>query len=211
MRNITPTIWCISVRGYEVRYGNGREKKAIFGIINKTLQSPPKVTAYYDNTDTYRIDMYIGADCHEKGFTTYSTIGLSEYPIYLTDITGRQIVVEYIGICQSGYTEFADILASCAFNIIKNGCSCAPGMVYPNIICVYHEGLAMKHIYYTTPSSHKELHEQQLDSRLIKWLLAIPISDNELEYLKEHGAEAFETLLEDNDTPFFDLSRPSVI
>lgn len=94
-------------------------KKAIFGIINKTLQSPPKVTAYYDNTDTYRIDMYIGADCPEKGFTTYSTIGLSEYPIYLTDITGRQIGVEYIGICQSGYTEFADILASCAFNIIK--------------------------------------------------------------------------------------------
>ena len=69
----------------------------------------------------------------------------------------------------------------------------------------------MKHIYYTTPSFHEELHEQQLDGRLIKWLLAIPISDNELEYLKEHGAEAFETLLEDNDTPFFDLSRPSVI
>ncbi|HCJ40909.1 suppressor of fused domain protein [uncultured Ruminococcus sp.] len=34
---------------------------------------------------------------------------------------------------------------------------------------------------------------------------------SELEYLKKHGADAFESLLEKNDTDITDLNRSSVI
>ena len=40
---------------------------------------------------------------------------------------------------------------------------------------------------------------------------AIPISDNELDYLNENGVDAFEDLLESNDTEVYDLYRRSII
>ena len=51
----------------------------------------------------------------------------------------------------------------------------------------------------------------KVDDNIVKWLMAIPISDNELEYLNNNGVDAFENLLEQNDTEVFDIYRKSII
>ncbi len=188
-----------------------QRKKAIFNILNETLQLTPKVITYDDDSDEFHIDMYIGEDSDDTGFTVCSTIGLSEYPVGLTDGHGRQIRVEFIGMCNSVHDKFADIIASCAFNIIKQNYSCKPGMAALNVIDEYYDGLEMRHIYYTTPSFGDNLREQVIDGKLVKWLMVIPISDGELEYLKKHGADGLESLLEENDTDISDLKRRSIV
>lgn len=157
------------------------------------------------------MDIYIGENRPDIGLSTYSTIGLSEYPIAIADKQGREIRVEFIGMCGSDFTEFPNILASCAFNIIKDHYSCAPGMVNLNVIDEYYSGLEMRHIYYTIPSYWDNLQGHLIGDHIVNWLFAIPISDNELNYLNENGIEAFEELLENSNTEVYDIYRRSIL
>lgn len=136
---------------------------------------------------------------------------MSEYPIEIVDRQGREIRVEFIGMCTSEFTSFPNILASCAFNIIKDHYSYTPGMVNMNVIDDYYKNLEMRHIYYTIPSYWEDLQGHLIDGHIVNWLFAIPISDNELDYLNENGVDAFEDLLESNDTEVYDLYRRSII
>ena len=128
-----------------------QRKKTIFKVLHETIQLTPKVLSYADEAKENQIDMYIGENRPDIGLTTYSTIGLSEYSIGLINQTGKEIRIEFIGMCNSDFLEFPNIIASCAFNIIKGNYSCTPGMVNPNVIDQYYDGLEMHHIYYTYP------------------------------------------------------------
>ncbi len=169
---------------------NMQNKKEIFKIIHEAVKLTPKVISYFDETESHKIDIYIGENRPDVGLTTYSTIGLSEYPIEIVDRQGREIRVEFIGMCTSEFTSFPNILASCAFNIIKDHYSYTPGMVNMNVIDDYYKNLEMRHIYYTIPSYWEDLQGHLIDGHIVNWLFAIPISDNELDYLNENGVDA---------------------
>ena len=190
---------------------NMQNKKQIFQHLHKVIGAIPKVYSFYDANETSKIDVYIGADRPDFDLTTYSTIGLSEYSIGLATKDGKQIRVEFIATCNSRDFEFPNILANCAFNIINDGYSCRPGIVYPDIISAYYNNIEMKHIYFTTPSLWEGLHSIEKEDKLILWLLALPISENEFMYLRENGSDALETLLEKNNINFSDLNRKSVV
>ena len=93
--------------------------------------------AFADDTNENSIDIYIGEDRPDIGLNTYSTIGLSKFPVDLVCSDGREIRVEYIGMCNSDFSEFPNIVASCAFNIIKDNYICKPGMVAIDAIADY--------------------------------------------------------------------------
>ena len=80
-----------------------------------------------------------------------------------------------------------------------------------NVIDDYYKNLEMRHIYYTIPSYWEDLQGHLIYGHIVNWLFAIPISDNELDYLNENGVDAFEDLLESNDTEVYDLYRRSII
>lgn len=87
---------------------------------------------------------------------------------------GREIRVEYIGMCNSDFYEFSNIVASCAFNIIKDNCTCKPGMVAVDAIADYCDELEMKHIYYTVPIFWENLQGIEDDNKIINWLYMVP-------------------------------------
>ena len=120
------------------------------------------------------------------------------------DKTRKRIGVEFI-------MEIHSQIYFCAFNIIKDHYSYTPGMVNMNVIDDYYKILEMRHIYYTIPSYWEDLQGHLIDGHIVNWLFAIPISDNELDYLNENGVDAFEDLLESNDTEVYDLYRRSII
>ena len=185
-----------------------QRKKAIFQAIHDAVGLTPKVFSFGDEVEKNHIDIYIGTDRPDIGLSTYSTIGLSEYPIGLVDSsTGRQIRVEFIGMCDSTFADFPNVLASCAFNIINDQYSCSPGMVYLNVINQYYNNSEMRHIYFTDPSYWDDLYGFDLDGNYVTWLFAIPISDKELDYLEKHGDDEFEKLFEENNTEVFNLYR----
>lgn len=190
----------------EIKY-----KKRIFQYLHKEIGFQPKVVKCYDESKTSEIDMYIGEDRPDIGLSTYATIGLSEYSIGLQCTDGRELRTEFISLCNSDVEFFPNIIATCAFNIIKDGYSCKPGAVYPNVIEEYYENLNMKHIYFTAPYLWENLGSVDMGDRMVAWLLPIPISDSEFEYLKKNGDEKFEELLEKNQVDIFDFYRKSVI
>lgn len=186
-------------------------KKQIFQCLHKAIGLTPKVYSFYDVNEISKIDIYIGIDRPDFGITTYSTIGLSNYPIGLATNVGKQIRVEFISVCNSDEFNFPNILASCAFNIINDMYSCKPGMVYRNVISNYYDNIDMKHIYFTTPYMWKNLDKIEYDDKVILWLMAIPISENEFKYIKENGSDALEILFENNNINVFDIKRKSIV
>jgi len=181
--------------------------RALVGVIGGT----PKIVRYYDNNETSNIDMYIGIDRPEAGISTYSTIGLSNHSIGMKTDDGKQLRVEFIGACGSNADQFANIISSCAFNIINSKYSCEPGVVYPCVVKEYYRDIDMEHIFFTTPFLWENLHDMVLDEMVVTWLMAIPISDNEFIYLKENGSEALEDLFEENNIDIFDITRKSLL
>ena len=54
---------------------NMQNKKEIFKIIHEAVKLTPKVISYSDETESHKIDIYIGENRPDVGLTTYSTIG----------------------------------------------------------------------------------------------------------------------------------------
>ena len=68
----------------------------------------------------------------------------------------------------------------------------------------------MKHIYFTTPYLWDSLNNIIFEREIVTWLLAIPISENELNYIKEKGSDALEDLFEEHHVDIFDIRRKSL-
>ncbi|MCL2079325.1 MAG: suppressor of fused domain protein [Oscillospiraceae bacterium] len=187
------------------------QKKTLFEKLHEAIGFTPKVATYHDASNTSKIDLYVGVDRPDFGITTYSTIGLSESSIDLVDKNNKDIRVEFIGICNSDVLEFPNIISSCAFNIINSNYSCDPGTVYPNVVKAYYPNIDLKHILFTPPYLWETLGNLELEKFHINWLMTIPISDNELQYLETNGSDALEEALEKNDVCVFDIYRKSIL
>jgi hypothetical protein len=190
---------------------NIQNQKLIFQHLNNAIGFKPKVVACHDKENKSTIKMYIGEDRPDFGISTYSTIGLSEHSIGLKNNVEEEIRVEIIGICNSDIVEFPNIIASCAFNIINDQFTCKPGMVYPNIINEYYGDLEMEHIFFTTPYLWEDLTRLRIDANFVTWLMAVPISSAEFEFLQANGSNALEDLFEKSNMDVFNIHRKSVV
>ena len=203
------------IREFYIFYPEGESSYDDIIKVNSIMKPeglvPEECLVFADDTNQNSIDIYIGENRPDIGINTYSTIGLSKYPIDLICEDGREIRVEYIGMCNSDFHEFSNIVASCAFNIIKDNYICKPGMVAVDAIADYCDELEMKHIYYTVPIIWENLQGIEYDNKIINWLYMVPISDKELEYINEYGDEKFEELLEEKNINVFDIYRKSIL
>lgn len=87
-----------------------------------------------------------------------------------------------------------------------------PGTVMPNRVRQYYPSSKLPHLYLTAPFLwERELKMLDCGTKKVSWLLAMPISESEYSYLKEHGDHVFERLLEKQQTDFSNLERPSVV
>lgn len=186
------------------------EKKLIAQKILQIVGGKPKVVEYKDEEKKSNIDIFIGGDTPFKGMNTYSTIGLSDYSIGLL-VEDKELRVEFIGSCESEYRKYANILSSCAFNIINTQFSCSPGTVYSDVVSEYYKETTMKHILFTAPFLWEDIETLEMSDYYVTWLMMVPISNKEFDFLKMNGAEELEILFEKNDINLFDLNRKSVV
>lgn len=186
------------------------ESKIIAKEAFDVFGGKPIVSKYWDDKKESSIDIILCSDRPYKGVTSYSTIGLSEYNIGYTseDIPLR---VELVGACASHFQDFPNILASCAFNIINTKFACYPGAIFQNVVGFYNANSEMQHVLFTTPFIwEKTLETISFQHKKVTWLLAVPISNEELKYASENSADALEELFEKYQIDIFDLNRKSV-
>ncbi|GAB2024486.1 suppressor of fused domain protein [Lactovum odontotermitis] len=186
------------------------EKKIAQYTLN-AIGGNPKVLKYKDANESSEIDIFIGVDRPFEGVSTYSTIGLSNFDIGMKTKEGKQLRVEFVGSSASVNDLFGNIVSSCAFNIINSQYSVKPGTVFPNVISEYYDSPTMKHILFSAPFLWENLKSLETSTAHITWLMTIPISDEEFEFLKVNGSEKLEELFEEKDIDIFDLTRESVV
>jgi antitoxin YqcF len=119
--------------------------------------------------------------------------------------------VEFLGACASAYDQFANVVSTAALNVIKDQWFVYPGRIFPGAVATYYPDFTMKHLLFVPPFLWDELVQtQEFPDKTVAWLLAVPISENEMRYASTNGPDALEELFEQEQIDAFDLERPSV-
>jgi len=181
--------------------------------VHSTFGDKPnaRVVEYLDDDESLRIPILICPDSPLENFTTYATIGLSDYPMYQNnrEFPSR---LEIISVGNTGLEWFPNVVSTAAFYIMQNRWLCHPGGTLLNVLNDYALNLDLIHLYFTSPFLwQEELKTLQLETKMVSWLLAIPITDAEYKYIKDYGNEKFEDLLEKSEIDVFDMNRHSAI
>ncbi|MHA6861728.1 suppressor of fused domain protein [Ralstonia pseudosolanacearum] len=79
-----------------------------------------------------------------------------------------------------------------------------------NVLDMYKLSFTMKHFLFTSPFLWEEFNGVDFGDKKVHWLLAVPISDAEHAYLRDHGLDALERAFEDRQIDIFDINRDSV-
>lgn len=187
------------------------DKMEIAQTIAGAVGGIPKAATY--RSHDYTIDMFIGKDRPDEYLITSATIGLSEYTLFQR-INGKPLRAEIIGAADAELEYYPNIIADCAFNIVRGEYSIAAGAVYPDIIRNYYPNAKVNHIFFTE-SFLWEFKPLDFDEAYVTWLQAIPITEAEFQFLQKHGAEKgpamLEDLFEEHQIDVYDFMRDSVV
>jgi len=188
------------------------ENKMLAKFIRNTFGANPntRIINYLNEDESTSIPILSCPESPYKDLTAYATVGLSDYPMY-QDNKEFDVRVEIVGVCDSSIEWFPNILSTSAFYVIQKGWLCCPGAVLKNVVNMYDSSTELKHIYFTSPFLWQEqLKTLQLETKKVAWLLSILVTDAEYNYIKQHGADKFEDLLEESDADVFNIARHSV-
>ena len=187
-----------------------QDHKKIAKFISGVMGISPKVQAHWDEDEDNRIDIITVDDSSDDRIKFYSTIGVSDTPLFINN-SEQAFRLELIMSAYNSFQFVSNILSTCGFYITKNKRECKPGAVYEKIIEMYYPNLEMKHIFFVEPFLwENKIKTLNLETKDVTWLLCIPISDAELNYKIENGSDFLEELFEEHQINIFDLNRKSL-
>jgi hypothetical protein len=186
------------------------DNRSIYRLTAEAFGGEPKVFAYHDDGGGLRVDVVSCADQPTRGVTSYGTIGTSDFPLVRN---GAEFPtrVELVGAGPSDCAWLPQALSTAAFFIMREKWFRCPGAVYETMFSMYDDTLEMKHFAFHNPFLWERLRTTQLVTKTVSWLLAVPISERESLYCREHGWEALSDLFEQAQIDIFDLGRASVV
>lgn len=170
----------------------------------------PKVYGYLDNNGISSIEILSSVDGCFPNVLSTSTLGLAGHSINKC-IEDKELRIEIAGAAYVKYHYMPNIISTCAFNVINSNMYPSHQSVHENVIFEYYKDYAMKHVFYASPYIWGDLSNIEYDNMLVTWLLAIPISDAELDFYLRHGATALEYVFESEGIDIFDLERRSTL
>lgn len=187
--------------------------KQIYGEIKQLFGGGSAVVDRYGDSDDdpLWVDVMRTADAPQPGVTSYATLGMSRFDNGGLECDGKPLRVELLAACQSEYSAMADGLVSCALNVAKSGYQVTPGVVHPNVLDFHTPTVVLKHLLLVTPYLWDDAPEEHhFEDITVVWLMAVPISDSEMEVARQHGTEHLQRLLEEHQVDVFDINRPPV-
>ncbi len=188
------------------------ENKTIAKYAEKALGGIPDVRIYHHDTVKLSVPLLICVDAPWDGITSYSTIGLSDYPMFKRDGTEFPARLEIVGACATASEFFPNIISSAAFNIMRNRRLYYPGAAMPGYVGEYYPTTTVPHLYFHAPFLWEDsLKTLTFATKKVSWLLVVPISDAELKFLGERGDDALEDEFEKHQIDIFNLNRESAV
>lgn len=125
---------------------------------------------------------------------------------------GTPLRVELLGACQSEFTQLAPALNSCALNVAKSGYQVQPGVVHPDVLAIHANDIRLRHLLLVTPFLWgAEPSTRIFDDRVVEWLLAVPISDSEVEFARRYDSDRLQQVFAAHQIDMFDINRPPVV
>ncbi|CAM3824521.1 hypothetical protein BS11774_19140 [Bacillus subtilis] len=191
--------------------GVTQENKVIARTVLGAFGGKPKVTKYWDDNENSNIDILSVSDQPQEGITSYATLGLSDHSINY-EVNGTPLRIEIVAAMESASDIYANVLSTCAFNIINSNFTCAPGVIFKNVISMYDQETDMRHVMFVSPFLWEEdLELLEFSNKSVTWLMAIPISEGDLQVTEKHGPDYLQDLLESKQIDIFDIKRESVV
>lgn len=183
-------------------------EKAVARFLNDEYPQDIRMNRYeanYRDTDLYIAEM---PNNPWGGIISYSTIGLSDYIHHSGDMPIR---IEIIGACLEGVENYGNVVAGCAFHSIQNKNIITYGSCIQGLIDDYNISSCLSHITFVNPFLWQNLPKKSIDDVDIFWLMALPISSTEAEYLSMYGIDALEGKLAEVEADVMDFERSSVV
>lgn len=176
----------------------------VFGVYK------PPIARFGDQGGRNEVFVLEAEGSPRKGVRSFSTIGLSDAPLYMggNELNGR---VEIIGACDASFHGFADAISTAAFCVMNSRWFCAPGVIFPGVLDEHGISTTMSDMYFARPFLWDGLGTVEVEGDSIAWLQAIPVSKAETHFAREHGPEKLENLLSGKGGDVFDLNRRSVV
>ncbi len=168
--------------------------------------APPNVWRFACEGENLCLDIGGCADRPVVGVVSYTTIGLSDYEV----MTGPEppAHVELAAACAADRPLFANILAAAAILLVRQRKEIKPGDATRDVIAEFYPRATVSHLYFARPF----LWGQRLDllrgeSRNIAWLLAVPVTGDELLELQTQGDTGLEQLYLQRRVEMYSLDR----
>jgi hypothetical protein len=187
------------------------ESKMVAKFTATALGGKPTVKFYDHDYIDLSVAVMTVIDCPSPGVSAYASVQLSDYPLWKS---GKEFPtrIELVSASDSKNEKFPNIVASVAAHIIRNKIFVCPGSVLPGYISVYYKDTTVPNAYFTNPSFWEDsLITTNFNATTVSWLMLVPISDAEMEFIKKNGDSDFEDLLEKSDVDVFDIFRNSIV
>lgn len=184
---------------------NKKVAKYALGFIG----GKPNVSRYYNDDESKKIDIMTSDSGVIKGIPTCATIGLCQTDIGLS-INGKKLRVELVAACDLNSEILGNILATISFEAMELK-SCEYGMLIPNVVRSYVKGTELKHVALMSPVFWPNYQVLEDDDCIVAWLMVVPITDSEKNYIEQNGIAAFDSLLERKDADVINMQRRPVV
>ena len=169
----------------------------------------PTVNRYSNSGQDKSVDIMCCQNSDFKEIKVYSSIGLWELDGGVKH-DDKSVRIELIGVAPNDSDYMGNIIASSVFEILDNR-TFAYGQIIPNVVNAYVSGTELKHAVLLAPvywDAYTALGDNNLS---VSWLMLVPISDKEKEYIHINGIDAFENKLASNSFDIIDFRRRSVV
>ena len=169
----------------------------------------PAVNCYYNDDRSKQIDIMCCKESKYSATNIYASIGLNEFDGGITS-ENISVRIELIAVAPAESDYMGNVVASAAFEIIDNG-SFAYGDVIQNVVGAYCPDTDLKHAVLVSPVYWEEYTPFVEGEISVSWLMMIPVTTDEMLYIRSNGINSFEKLLAEKQVDILDLQRPSVI
>jgi antitoxin YqcF len=187
------------------------EGRLIAQAVAVAFGGRPAVFKYWDDARTSSVDVAERRDCPQPGVTSYSTLSLSEWPLFDNGREYQDTRIELVGACESTVSGFGEAISTAAFCVINSKWFCFPGAVFPDVLAIHEISPTLQHMFFVEPFLWTGLSTLRLPGRIVSWLMAVPISEAEYAYAIDRGHEALNRLLVEKQIDVFDLARQSTV
>lgn len=184
-------------------------KKPVAMHTQEFLGDFESVINYYNDDKSKSIELGIVPNSLGKGIKSVCTIGLSKTNINKVS-REKKLRVELLSAAYDNDNEVCEnIISTIAFDIMDLE-DCKPDFIIKNTVSIYKKDTDMKHILLYDPFLW-ETSILEVEDLVVTWLLLIPISNDELEYVDKFGIEKLIDLFDEKSINIFDINRKSVI